>query len=292
MDDSITGTLLLIVVGLVTYMGFRDRNYLNKYIFQVDRILINKEYYRLISSGFLHGSWLHFGFNMVALLSFSGFLEQVVGYFTFLFIYFASLVGGSLLSLYFHSNHGDYRALGASGAVSGVVFATILVEPFGGIGIILLPFTIQSWLFGLLFILVSLYGMKAQWGNIGHEAHLGGALIGGALILLIFPSIITQHLWIVLLLFIPPLLILFAMIRNPTILVLNKKWKNPFNFNQFRYYQFKRPKFGGFGNNNSRPGVAPKDKQEELNELLDKIKRGGIKSLSRKERKRLDELSR
>ena len=168
--SSTIGTIILIITALVTYKGFKDFQYRDKYIFHVDAILRKKEYGRLFSSGFLHANWIHFGFNMIALISFSLSLEIVFGIPWFIFIYVISLLGGSLLSLYIHRNHGDYRALGASGAISGIVLSSIILFPDSKISFIFIPIGFSSWIFGLLFILISIFGIKSQTDNIGHEA--------------------------------------------------------------------------------------------------------------------------
>jgi membrane associated rhomboid family serine protease len=160
-------------------------------MFETDGILVRKEYFRLLSSAFLHGSWLHLILNMAALYSFSFSVGYVLGVRNFLLIYFGSLLAGNLLSLYFHRNHGDYSAIGASGAVSGVIFASIAIFPESRMGIIFLPFQMPAWLFGTLFILVSIYGVKSSVGNIGHDAHLGGAIAGILLCICLEPRILT-----------------------------------------------------------------------------------------------------
>ena len=105
-NASLFGTIILILTGLVTYKGFQDRRFFKRYVFEIDPILIGREYHRLFTSGFLHVGWIHFGFNMIALLSFSTSLEVVYGLGKFSILYFASMIGGSLLALYIHRNHG------------------------------------------------------------------------------------------------------------------------------------------------------------------------------------------
>ena len=156
------GTLLAIFIFLSSYKGFRDREFTEEYIFDIDRILIDKEYRRLLSSGFLHGGWFHLIFNLIALLSFSKEIELLFGAVNYLLLYFGSLIGGNLLSLYIHRNHGDYRALGASGAISGVVFSSVVLMPQSTISFVLIPIEIPSWLFGLAFVLISILGIKKQ----------------------------------------------------------------------------------------------------------------------------------
>ena len=114
--ESQVGTLIAILTGIFTYQGLTHSSYQNKYLLHVDSILVSKEYYRLFSSGFLHANWMHFGFNMAALVSFAMSIEILLGIKSFLIIYCLSLLGGSLLALYIHRNHADYSGVGASGA--------------------------------------------------------------------------------------------------------------------------------------------------------------------------------
>ena len=210
---------------------------------------------------------------MIALISFSLSLEIVFGIPWFIFIYVISLLGGSLLSLYIHRNHGDYRALGASGAISGIVLSSIILFPESKISFIFIPIGFSSWIFGLLFILISIFGIKSQTDNIGHEAHLGGALTGVLATLLLKPSIIQQNWWIILLVLVPTVLFLLLIIYRPEVLLIQNYW--------------------GI----DKKTVAKKSKstntvskEATLNQLLDKIKKKGIKSLSKKERDLLDKL--
>jgi len=272
--SSIIGTIIVILTGFTTYMGFSRTKYFEDSEFHVDKILINKEYRRLVSSGFLHVSWLHFGFNMIALASFSLSLEQILGLQKFILIYFCSLVGGNLLALYIHRNHGNYRAVGASGAISGVVLSSIILFPEGEISLILLPYGIKSWIFGLVFILLSIFGIKSGKDNIGHEAHLGGALVGVLVTLLLQPSILQTNWWIVALIVIPVAAFLLLIIKNPAVLMIDNYWGETLSAARSRKKRV--------------PETA--DKEVNLNSLLEKIKKEGIESLSRSEKKQLDKL--
>lgn len=272
---STIGTLLLFIIGLTTYKGFKDRSYKERYIFNVDQILRNKEYGRLFSSGFFHANWLHFGFNMIALMSFSFSLELVFGIPKFIFIYVCSLIGGSLLALYIHRNHGDYSALGASGAISGIVLSSVMLFPESKISLILIPIEFSSWVFGLLFIVISIFGIKSQADNIGHEAHLGGALAGVLATLSLEPSLIWTNWWVILMILVPILLFLALIINRPEVLLIDNYWG-------FRNQTNKKK---------TKPIISPtKEKEQTLNFLLDKIRKEGMDSLSKKERNLLDQL--
>jgi len=216
-------------------------------------------------------------FNMLALTSFSSYLEITLNPLYTLLIYFTSLIGGNLLSLYIHRNHGDYRAVGASGAVFGIVYASIVLNPDGVIKFILLPFEFKSWVLGIIFILVSIFGIKTQKGNIGHGAHLGGAIVGMIVTLMIRPQLFETHYITILLLLIPSLVFLYLIVVNPNILILENYWGEGFEKLKQNIKEAQTP--------------TVLSREEELNTLLDKIKKTGFKSLSSKERKRLKELS-
>jgi len=109
--------ILIVVITLVSYKGFTNHLFFDSYKFEVDRILVNKDYKRLITSGFLHVSWTHLIFNIFGLYVFSEIVQVTLGSLNFLIIYFASLLGGELLSLLVHKNEGDYSSVGASGAI-------------------------------------------------------------------------------------------------------------------------------------------------------------------------------
>lgn len=267
--SSVVGTIILLFTGLVTYKAFIDKQYFERYVFHVAPILIDKQYDRLFSSGFLHANWLHFGFNMVALLAFSWSLEHTFGIAKFLLLYFGSLLGGSLLALYLHRNHADYRAVGASGAISGVIFASIILFPEVEISLILLPFGIKSWLFALLFVLISIFGIKSQADNIGHDAHLGGAIVGVLITIILKPSIVLTNWWIILLILLPTVAFLILIIRNPAVLMIDNYWGEDLK-------------------NMGRKPTKPKESSISLDQILDKIKHQGIDSLSAKERALLD----
>ena len=161
----------------------------------------------MLSSGFLHLDFSHLLFNMLTLYFFADIVIFSVGYIKFLIIYIASLLVGNLLSFYFHKNELHYSAIGASGAVSGVLYSAILLYPDMSLYLFFIPIPIPAWLFGILYLLYSIYGMKKQLGNIGHDAHFGGAIAGYILTLVFVPDIFETQLWIVILLAIPILVL-------------------------------------------------------------------------------------
>ena len=176
-------TILLITIAttaIISYFGFQNYTIFEKYKFNVSSILYRKEYVRLISSGFLHGDWMHLIFNMLTLYFFGPIVIQAFGEFGFLLIYLGSILLGNLFSLYIYKKQGCYSAIGASGGVSGILFAAIAIYPQIGIYLFFIPIPIPGYLFGLVYFGYSVYSMINPRPNdvIGHAAHLGGAFFG------------------------------------------------------------------------------------------------------------------
>lgn len=209
MVENINRAVLLIIIAnvLVSMKGFSDYTFLDRYKFQVSRIL-SGEKIRMFTSGFLHVDWMHLGFNMYALYLFGGIVTDTTGISDFLIIYFLSLLAGNLYSLKFHKNEPYYSAVGASGAVSGVVYSSILLYPDMNLYLFFIPIPIPGYIFGVGYLLYSIYGMKKQLGNVGHSAHLGGAIGGFAITLILNPVLFTTNKLMVILLAVPIVLLL------------------------------------------------------------------------------------
>ena len=208
MNNINQAVLILIIANvLVSMKGFKDYSFLDKYKFQVGKVL-SGEKIRTLTSGFLHVDWMHLGFNMYALYLFGDIVAHILGIPNFLMIYFGSLLAGSLYSLKYHKNEPYYSAVGASGAVSGIVYASILLYPAMELYLFFIPIPIPGYIFGVGYLLYSIYGMKKQLGNVGHSAHLGGAIGGFAITLLLNPSLFETNKILVISLGIPIILLL------------------------------------------------------------------------------------
>lgn len=272
---GIISIVIILSNFFISYKGFSDRAFFNKYNFVVENVLNYKQYWRLVTSGFLHVNWMHLFFNMLSLFFFSGSLESMIGPINFLIIYFVGLIGGYLLSLLIHRNSGDYSAVGASGAISAVIFATIALAPGAPIRIFPLPFSLPAWIYGLAFIIYSMYAVRSKSDNIGHDAHLGGGVVGMIVALIMYPSSIANNLLPILIIALPAIAFIYIIITNPGILLIDSFFYNKHNFYSIDHkYNYERKK-----------------KQDELDELLDKINKRGMNSLSPKEKERLKELS-
>ncbi|MDV7188017.1 rhomboid family intramembrane serine protease [Lutibacter sp. TH_r2] len=200
--------LAIIIINVIASIkGFSDQGFFDKFKFQIGAI--NRgEKIRMLTSGFLHVDVMHLILNMYVLYIFAPILIGNLGVIKFLIIYFGSLLAGNLYTLFFHKDELYYSAVGASGAVAGVIYGAILLDPTMKLFMIPLPIPIPGYIFGLGYLLYSIYGMKKQLGNVGHSAHLGGAIGGYALMLLVFPAIFSISLTTVLLLGIPIVLLL------------------------------------------------------------------------------------
>lgn len=202
-------SLIAIIAANVvfSFMGFENMSLFRKYDFHIGSIR-SGEQIRMFSSAFLHADIPHLAFNMITLYIFAPIVIGWTGELTFLLIYIGSLLVGSLLTLAFHKNDYSYRAIGASGAVTGVLYSAILFAPD-----MLIYGVIPAYLFGLAYMLLSIYGMKAKHDNVGHVAHFGGAIGGYFITLCEAPNLFSDRLLIVIILAIP-ILILFYMAKT------------------------------------------------------------------------------
>ena len=196
--------VLLIILAnvLISMKGFNDRIFFDKYKFQIGPI-VKGEKLRMLTSGFLHVDFSHLIFNMLTLYFFADAVINHLGVPRFLAIYFGSLLAGSLFGLNFHKNEPYYSAVGASGAVMGIVYSSILLNPGMNLYLFFIPIPIPAYIFGVGYLLYSMFGMKNKWGNIGHSAHIGGAIGGYILTILLYPTVFLEHKLMVFILAIP-----------------------------------------------------------------------------------------
>jgi len=183
--------ILIAVNTLVSYIGFINLSFFNRYKFDIAH-LGSKNYYRYLSSAFLHVSWMHLFFNMYTLYLFGYAVVQSLGVERFLVVYFGSLIAGNLFAAVYHRKAAHYAAVGASGAVTGIVFSTILLYPALELYLFFIPLPIPGFAFAAGYVAYSLYGMKKQNDSIGHTAHLGGALSGVVVSLAFEPGLFIE----------------------------------------------------------------------------------------------------
>ena len=176
-------TLILIAINVVvSLIGFSNPDFVNKYIFWPYRQARENQQYRFITSGFLHADFMHLLFNMFTLYFLGSAIEMYFagyglgGTAAYLLLYFIGLIVASIPTYLKHKDNYHYRALGASGAVSAVVFACLLFNPWGTIYIFFIPMPFI--VFAVLYIWYCVYMSKQGGDNINHDAHLWGSLFG------------------------------------------------------------------------------------------------------------------
>ncbi len=190
---TIPVTALLIAGNVIaSLIALSNPPFMARNLFHVGPILEQKEWHRMVTSGFLHGGILHLFVNMYVLFMFGGFIEQVVGPISYLIIYFAALLGGNAWALLENKSKPSYRALGASGATSGIVMSFILFRPFEPLMIFPIPFFMPAVVLGILFVVVSAILAQRDNKTIGHEAHLGGALAGILVTIAVQPAALSN----------------------------------------------------------------------------------------------------
>ena len=191
----ITTFLLAVNVLVSLHALFVDPGALDRYAFRPVEMRERKEWYRMITGAFLHANLVHLLFNMMTLYFFGPYLEaRRLGELPFLVVYFGSLLAAHAYAYVRHRNDPDYAAVGASGAISGVLLSFCLFEPMSPIYIFLIPVGIPAILFAVLFIAFSSYAVRdanrGGGGRIAHDAHLGGAIAGLVLTIILSPSVL------------------------------------------------------------------------------------------------------
>lgn len=192
---------ILIFTVVFSFLGFRDRAFFYKYLFNPQRIYSDKkEWYTLITHAFLHVDYAHLFFNMFALYSIGLPLERDIfpvffpghARYYYIILYLGAIVVSSLPAYEKHKHDVSYSAVGASGAVSAVLFSFILTSPTATLGLLFLPIPIPAFIFGGLYLIAEWYMSKRGKSNIGHEAHFWGGIFGIAFTILVHPQFVPM----------------------------------------------------------------------------------------------------
>lgn len=268
---------VLLVTAVATLVAFQNNDLFERWMFKPREILASRQFERMLTSGFIHVDWPHFIFNAYSFYSFGETIEIIYGAKVLLLVHFSSILGGSLLSLLIHRHH-DYRAVGASGGVCGVIFASIFLLPGGAVTPLMFPIPIPSYAYAIGFLVFSFVGLRRHIGNIGHDAHLGGAIIGLLVATALYPSMVLAEPRMFAAVLVISIAILLVILFDPLRLLEHRIefGKTPAGDERSRRYESNRRR---------------NEKMAEIDRLLDKVARNGIDSLSKAERKRLDQLS-
>ncbi|WP_309386890.1 rhomboid family intramembrane serine protease [Cerasicoccus frondis] len=275
---------IIILTVVISAVAWKSPTQFQHFLFSPARILGGREYYRMVSSAFIHVDVPHLLFNMYSLYAFAAYLEVRYSAAAFAVLYLLSILGGSALSLLMHRNDPFYTAAGASGGVSGIIFASLFLLPYSSISLLFIPIGIPDYLFAFIFIGVSIYGMRNKSGNIGHDAHLGGALTGMLSVALFYPELIWQRVW------------LFAGLFIFTVVLTGVYLKESLDLQHVSLNPFPQRK--------SKPQSSPKPKKQlpleerlktsrgrerYINELLDRVSVEGMDSLTPEDRALLNQ---
>ncbi len=182
-----TLSLLIITVG-VSLLAFAMENVWRYLALEPHHMWTTRQYHPIVTAGFIHGDFIHLFLNMYVLLSFGPHLEELIGPESFFLIYMISLVIGNLYPYVKYKRQVNYIAIGASGAISGILFSFSMFYPTSTLSVFFIP--MPAWLFALLYVGFSVYAMRRLNDNIGHEAHLAGALGGIVATLIVVPEVI------------------------------------------------------------------------------------------------------
>ena len=197
--------ILIGITALFSYVGFTKPGVKEEYMLNPYLIVHRKQYYRIFSSAFLHADWGHLLFNMITLYFFGSAMQDGVEYgvepifkilfgnklgiLYYLILYIGGFMFASLPALIKHKDNINYNALGASGAVSAVLFASILFSPYSSLYIFLIPVPIPAIVFGVGYLFYSAYMAKRNTDNIAHDAHFLGAIFGFLFQILLKPEL-------------------------------------------------------------------------------------------------------
>ena len=191
--------IIIVVTAIISIMAWNNYGLMNRWIMNPYQISQHGQYYRLITSGFLHADWGHLFFNMLSLYVFGRFIEQV---FSLLFglsgpiyligFYLVAILVSDIPSYLKHRSNPGYNALGASGGVSAIIFAAILFQPLNPIYIYFIPIGIPGFIFGALYLAYSYYEARRGGSNVNHDAHFYGALFGVLFMIVVYPPVLTS----------------------------------------------------------------------------------------------------
>nr|WP_225870977.1 rhomboid family intramembrane serine protease [Pedobacter frigiditerrae] len=194
LNDTPVASIIFVFTLITSVYAFNDATVYGKFMLHPYTVSKGKKLYTYITSGLIHADWTHLIFNMLTFYFFAFPLEQLLGHWQFGLLYIVSMVLADIPSVLKHKNEYRYHSLGASGAISGVLFSMILFAPFMQIGILFLPPQLGIWaiIFGPLYLFYCYYMSKKSNDNINHDAHFFGALAGILLTVILSPGIISD----------------------------------------------------------------------------------------------------
>lgn len=191
--------ILIIVTAASTIYGWNNPSLQSRWMFNPYAVYHGKQYYRFLTSGFIHSNTVHLLFNMIALFFFGGVIERIYtdlygfwGIFFYLTTYLAGIAVANLRTFLKYKNSSYYNSLGASGGVASILFASILYRPTSSIYLLFLPIPIPAFILGAVYLIYTYYAAKRAGDNINHDAHLYGSLFGVVFTILLRPVVVLE----------------------------------------------------------------------------------------------------
>ena len=192
LQQTPVASIIFIFTVVTSVYAFNDPGLYGKFMLHPYSVYRKQNVYTLITSGLIHGSWMHLLFNLFTFYFFAFPLENTIGSLRFGIIYLVGLILSDIPSVIKHKNDFHYHSLGASGAISAVLFSYILFYPLSTMMIFPLPVPIWSVVFGVLYLVYCYYMSGNSRDNINHDAHLFGAITGVILTILLVPGIVPH----------------------------------------------------------------------------------------------------
>jgi membrane associated rhomboid family serine protease len=192
LNDTPVASIIFLFTIVTSIYAFNDPQVYGKFMMHPYTVSKGKKLYTFITSGLIHADWGHLFFNMFTFFFFAFRLETMIGHWQFGLLYILSLILSDIPTVIKHKDHFWYNSLGASGAISAVLFSYILFEPLSIIGVMFIP--MPAIVFAVLYLAYSWYMSKNAKDNIGHDAHFFGALTGLIFTVIFVPGIIPYFL--------------------------------------------------------------------------------------------------
>jgi len=185
-------SLIFVFTVITSLYAFYDHAIYGKFMLHPYSVSKGHKVWTVITSGLIHADWMHLFFNMFTFVAFAFTLEQLLGSFKFGLLYFLALILSDLPTIFKHKDHFNYNSLGASGAISAVLFSFILFSPMSKITVLFIPVGIPAWIFGIIYLIYCAYASRNSRDGINHDAHFFGALTGLIFTIIFVPGILQN----------------------------------------------------------------------------------------------------
>ena len=190
--EAPVASIIFVITLATSLMAFSNHNIYGNFILNPYGVSRGQRVYTVITSGLIHKDWNHLFFNMLSYYFFAFQLEAMLGHWQFGLLYVLSLILSDLPSIQKHKDDIWYNSLGASGAISAVIFSFIMFNPKAQMGLMFIPIPIPAWIFGILYLVYCHFASKHARDNVNHDAHLYGAVSGVVITFALHHEVINE----------------------------------------------------------------------------------------------------